>query len=205
LLIGAGVVALLDAFGAFEVNLTVVLASGLAVVGLALVVSTWFGRAHGLILVGVLLLAATAVSSVIDVPLRGGMGNHVYRPANTAELRREYHLTAGRLDLDLRDVHVRRGVTRVDATNGFGMIDVDVPTDVRVVVTAHAGAGSLQLFGRESDGIDTGDRVTVAPLTAGGTRADAGTLDLDLRVGAGAVRIRRFDPVGDSITVPEAG
>ena len=55
LLIGAGVTTLLQASGAVDVNLSVVLASATCFVGAVLVLSTWIGRARGLILVGIVL------------------------------------------------------------------------------------------------------------------------------------------------------
>ena len=52
LLIGGGVVWLLDNNGTTHFTVAGVLAGGLCVVGLALVLSTWFGRAQGLIPIG---------------------------------------------------------------------------------------------------------------------------------------------------------
>lgn len=200
LLIGAGVVALLHEVSAVDVNLTVVFAAGLGIVALALIVSAWIGRARGLIVVGLLLAAATAFSSVIDVPLHGGWGDRHYHPTSTAALQRHYELAGGQLMINLRDVPVPRGVERVRATVGFGQLDVNVPSDVRVVVHAHAGAGSLQLLGRTDDGLDVSAREIAAPIAT--TREPTGTIDLDLRVGAGAIRVVRFDKSGNEI-VPE--
>jgi phage shock protein PspC (stress-responsive transcriptional regulator) len=196
LLIGAGVVALLHEVDAIDVNLTVVLAIGLGIVALALIASAWIGRARGLIFVGLLLAAATGLSSVVDVPLHGGWGERHYHPTSSSLLARNYELAGGQLFLNLRDLPVR-GVERVKATLGFGQLDVDVPSDVRVVVRAHAGAGSLQLFGRDDDGIDVSARELAPPTTA--SQAQRGTIQLDLRVGAGAIRVTRFDRSGNEI------
>jgi phage shock protein PspC (stress-responsive transcriptional regulator) len=200
LLIGAGVVALLHEVDAIDVNLTVVFAVGLGIVALALIASAWIGRARGLILVGLFLAAATAVSSIVDVPLHGGWGERHYHPVSSSVLPHNYELAGGQLFINLRDLPVHRGVERVRATLGFGQLDVDVPSDVRVVVRAHAGAGSLQLFGRNDDGLDVSARELAAPTAA--SEAQSGTLQLDLRVGAGAIRVTRFDRSGNELVSP---
>jgi hypothetical protein len=188
-LIGGGIASLLQATGALDVNLTVVLAIATGVVGAALVVAAFAGRAHALILVGLLLLGATAISNTIDVPLRGGIGRREYRPVQLAELKPHYELGIGQLWLDLRDVPLAGRTTTVDAQTGIGHLVVFVPSSVRVEVRAHAGAGSVMLYGHDEGGWPEDDRRAV-----GGT--GPGVLQLDLRVGAGAIEVRRFEPGG---------
>jgi hypothetical protein len=180
---------MLEATGALDVNLTVVLALATCVVGAALVVAAFAGRAHSLILVGVLLLGATAISNSIDVPLRGGIGSRDYRPLSLADLKQHYELGIGQLSLDLRDVPLSGRTTVVDAQTGIGHLVVFVPSSVRVEVRAHAGAGSVNLYGKDDGGWPEDDQRAVA-----GT--GPGVLRLDLRVGAGQVQVRRFEPGG---------
>src|SRR4051794_5915273 len=73
LLVGAGLVGLAVANGR-AVQLTAVLAGGLLVVGGGLIASAWFGRAWGLIPLGLLLLAALSLSTLVKVPFAGGIG-----------------------------------------------------------------------------------------------------------------------------------
>ena len=189
LLIGAGVACFVQATGAADVNLTVVLAIATCIVGAALAAAAFVGRAHTLIFVGVILLAATAVSNTLDVPLRGGIGSGHYQPLQRSELQRRYELGIGELKVDLREVPLADETTTVDVRDGVGHILVMVPNSVRVEVHAHAGAGSLNLFGHEQGG-----------WPADATRAVDGTgpgvLRLDLRAGAGNVEVRRFEPDG---------
>jgi phage shock protein PspC (stress-responsive transcriptional regulator)/predicted membrane protein len=189
LLIGAGIASLLQATGALDVNITVALAIATCTVGAALVVAAFAGRAHTLILVGVLLVAATGISSTIDVPLRGGIGSTTYRPFELSSLKSHYELGIGELQIDLRDLPLADRTTVVDAQAGIGQVLVFVPSSVRVEVDAHAGAGSLMLFGHESGGWPENDQQAIA-----GT--GPGVLRLNLRVGAGQVRVRRFEPGG---------
>ena len=172
-------------------NLTVVLAIATCVVGAALVTAAFAGRAHMLILVGIVLLAATAISNTIDVPLRGGIGSRTYRPLQLSELKSHYELGIGKLELDLRDVPLAGRTTVVDAQTGVGALLVLVPSSVRVEVHAHAGAGSVRLFGNEAGGWpENADRAVA------GSGTGAGVLQLNLRTGARRGRVRRFEPGG---------
>jgi len=183
---------LLDSVNAVNVTLAGVLASGLVVVGAALVLSAWFGRARGLIPIGVLLLLATIPASVIDVPISGGIGEREYRPITRVDLRRNYELGIGHLVVDLRATPLSGRVTTVKASLGIGELDVDVPADVRVDVRAHAGAGAVEIFGHLDDGL-TQDSRRVAGVH------ERGVLHLDLRVGAGSINVRRWSADGVSI------
>lgn len=189
LLIGGGAAALLDSVGAVHVTLAAVLASGLIVVGGALVLSGWFGRARGLIPIGVLLLLATIPASVIDVPITGGIGERTYHPTALSDVRRTYELGVGHLVVDLRDAPLSDHATAIAGSLGIGELEIDVPADVRVVVTAHAGAGATEIFGHLDDGV-THDTHQVA-----GAR-QPGVLRLDLRVGAGSIHVRRWSAHG---------
>jgi predicted membrane protein len=189
LLIGAGAVALLDSIDAVHITLAAVLATGLIVVGAALVLSAWFGRARGLIPIGVLLLLATIPASVIDVPISGGIGEQSYHPVTRTELRNEYELGIGHMTIDLQDVRLSGRVTTIKGSLGIGELDVDVPANVRVDVRAHAGAGATELFGHEENGWTRDNHVIAAPR-------QRGVLRLVLRVGAGAIKVRRWAPDG---------
>ena len=84
LLIGAGIASLLQATGALDVNLAVVLAIGTCIVGVALIASAWAGRAYGLVPIGILLALTAGVATIVDVPLTGGFGPRTYTPATGA-------------------------------------------------------------------------------------------------------------------------
>jgi phage shock protein PspC (stress-responsive transcriptional regulator) len=198
LLIGAGAAALLDSADAVHVTVAGVLASGLLVVGIAMIVSTWFGRAHGLIPIGIILLLATIPAVSIDVPISGGIGEHQYNPVTRAELHRNYKLGIGHLAIDLQDAPLKNRVTSISAQLGVGELEVDLPANVRVEVRTHTGAGHTELFGRNEGGWPHDDHA-VAGVN------QRGVLHLDLRVGAGAVIVRRFVPNGPLPTIPYNG
>jgi phage shock protein PspC (stress-responsive transcriptional regulator) len=193
LLIAGGGAALLDSAGAVHLTVAGVLAAALVVVGLALVASAWFGRARGLIPIGVLLLLAAIPAATIDVPITGGVGDRHYHPVARTTLHRKYQLGIGQLVIDLRDAPLSGRVTTISGSLGIGELDVDVPDNVRVDVRAHAGAGATDIFGRREGGWPQDTR----QLAGAGER---GVLHLDLRVGAGSIRVRRWSPGGAFVT-----
>ena len=189
LLIGGGACALLDAAGTVHFTLGGVLASGLILVGLALLLSTWFGRAHGLIPIGLILLLVTIPAVVIDVPLTGGIGDHVYRPTTRAEMQTHYELGIGQLSIDLRNAPLTNRISNVSGQLGIGALTVDVPANVQVDVHAHVGAGHIELF----DNQDGGWPEDMSAVAGANQR---GVLHLDLKVGAGAIFVRRWSATG---------
>src|SRR5205814_3242496 len=125
-LMAVGVGAILDQSGAVSLTVGRSLALALAVIGVGLLVGTWWGRARWLIVLGILLVPAVLAASLIHVPLTGGTGERFYRPVSPAEIPSAYRLAAGRMVIDLRDATLPETAT-VEATVGLGELDLDVP------------------------------------------------------------------------------
>ena len=88
LLLGAGVAALLDVTGAMDVDPVAVGALGLGVIGLALIVSAWAGRAYGLVPIGIVLSLVLTMLTIVDVPFTGGVGDTQLSPDGGGRHRR---------------------------------------------------------------------------------------------------------------------
>jgi hypothetical protein len=165
---------------------TRVFAGAIVVVGAALVLTTWFGRGAVLIPLGVLLVGLLSLSSLIDVPFKGGVGQRIERPISTADLKSEYHLAAGELTLDLGQTTFPIGSTsNIEATVGAGHLVVIVPRGVEVDLHGHAGAGEVRLLGDDGQGGVRVDRDTTLHAPEGAAR-----IDLDAEVGLGQVEVR---------------
>jgi phage shock protein PspC (stress-responsive transcriptional regulator)/predicted membrane protein len=197
LLIGAGVTFLLNAADVISVNLAVVFATGTLIVAAALLVSTWFGRAYGLIAVGVILALLTGAAATIDVPLRGGIGERIEQPATVSDVAATYQHGIGRLVIDLRNTQGLAGAERtITARLGIGQLEVIVPRGSVLSVQAHVGAGAIDVFDRQRHGWDvtyvvrawTIDQLGIPSGTAI-PPPNAPRLHLDLRVGAGHIRV----------------
>src|SRR5437763_14370169 len=111
----------LDASGAIDLDLGVLAALTLALVGAALVISAWWGRARGLLALGIPLVLAVGLFGLVDVPLRGGIGDPTYHPHRAVGVQRDYELAIGNLSVALRDgdfsgarrpVHAKLGIGR---------------------------------------------------------------------------------------------
>jgi phage shock protein PspC (stress-responsive transcriptional regulator) len=136
-----------------QVSAGTFLAGCLIVVGAGLLAGAWWGHARALVVLGVLLAGATAVASVADVPLAGGIGDRRWIVHTGEELRAHYRLGVGNAELDLTDLKLTDD-RRVEVTVGMGDLRVHLPPDADVDVRGHAGFGVVSLLGRESDGAD---------------------------------------------------
>ncbi|MGQ0803271.1 MAG: PspC domain-containing protein [Actinomycetota bacterium] len=184
LLVLGGAAGLAQAAGIVDVTAEEVVAVALVLTGLGLLVGAWWGRAHGLIAVGVVLTLVLGALTIVDVPFAGGFGERTYRPVSGRELRPEYRLFAGEMLLDLSRVDIAEGTTEIDVSVAFGELTVVTPPTDTVVVVAHVGAGELRVLGEHDQGVDT-DATRVIQ------RRGAGTVRLDLRVVAGEIRVSR--------------
>jgi phage shock protein PspC (stress-responsive transcriptional regulator) len=182
-----GVLFALDASHAIELSAQAIFATSLLIVGLALVVGTWIGRARVLIAVGAVLAIALALAAAVDVPLRGGIGTRSYAPASATDIPPVYRLGLGRQTIDLTGLDLAGKTVQVTSSVGIGVVHVEVPSNVRVVARGRAGTGDVDIDLDDTSGTQV-DRTIVLPAT--GT-ATAGEIDLDLRVGLGRVIVDR--------------
>jgi phage shock protein PspC (stress-responsive transcriptional regulator) len=193
-LVVTGLAAVLDNLDVIDLTLGRALALFLTVVGLGLLVGGWWGRAWGLIPVGLLLIPVVAVASLANSePLRGGYGERLWQPRTAAEVRPVYRLAGGELILDLGRVRFEPGsTTAVEASLTAGRLLVVVPDEVTADVHGRAGVGNLDLFetGDEDWGVQVDTSVTQPPTKAPKAGA-APTVRLDVHVGYGLVEVRR--------------
>jgi len=188
-LVGIGLVGAIGALSGDSVRWDILMASTIIGLGAVLVIAAPFGGARALIPLGLLLATGTGIAAAADLELSGGAGERVYRPQIAAELKSEYHLAAGRQELDLRDVALPDGVTKVKLEQGFGELIVRVPERSRVQVDAEVSGGEVEALGRESNGFEAD--VDLSPTGTGPV------LDIDAHVGFGYIGIvRGDDPVG---------
>src|SRR5829696_1136958 len=90
------------------------------IAGVALVVAGLSGGARWLIAPALVLVLPLAIVAAADVEVDGGVGDRQYRPATVAELHPDYELGIGELILDMRDVDLPAGTTRVRVEVGIG-------------------------------------------------------------------------------------
>jgi phage shock protein PspC (stress-responsive transcriptional regulator) len=184
LLVFVGGAILLGVSGAMSVNVAAVASIALMIVGVALLVGAYFGRARGLIALGIVftLVAGTLANS--DVSVHGPIGNRTYVPVTQSAVRSTYRVAIGNLRVDLRNVQWSRGVHDVHVRVGIGEAEVFVGPDVRVTVTGHAGIGAVRLFDRKTGGVSVDDHNSVGPVAPG-----TPIVHIDARAGIGDVHV----------------
>ncbi|MFF4314185.1 PspC domain-containing protein [Streptomyces sp. NPDC001507] len=170
------------------------LACALIVFGLGTALSSFLGRTGAgslflALLTAALLAAATALPSNISTHWTRAS----WTPATTAEVSPAYDLGTGVATLDLTHIRVARGRTvSTSAEVGAGQLKIVVPADVTVRMSIDVGVGDIRLPGEDKKDVDVepGRHKDVTLPPASGAK-NAGTLDLDLQVGAGQVEVTR--------------
>lgn len=169
------------------------------VCGLGLAIGAFAGGARWLLAPALLLALPLAGVAAADVKLEGGVGERHHRPAAITDVREHYELGIGKLDIDLRHVDFPAGDTRVRVDLGIGEVVVRVPDDVCVAPVVHAGAGNVDLFGRDQGGLDLDVEETPR------VRPSASRLVVDADVGMGEVRITTSPSDGDWFGLEDPG
>jgi phage shock protein PspC (stress-responsive transcriptional regulator) len=191
-LIVTGLAVVLGNLEVLDLTAGQVLAIFLTVLGVGLLMGTWWGRSWGLIALALLLVPVVAAASLADSePLTGGMGTRTWRPRTTAEVRPAYRLAAGDLIVDLSRVRFASGATGVEASVAAGRVLVVVPDDVAVDVRGRVGVGGVDLLDRVDQGVQVDSSATAPPARSPNEQLGAGSVRLDLHVGYGVVEVRR--------------
>ena len=158
MLAAIGLLALATNVAGADVDLGQFFGLALGVLGIGLVVGTWWGHARLLILLGVLLIPFAIAASFITVPIEGGLGSHRFSPTSTTELRDEYRLVGGSVVLDLTDIHGGDEPIVITASVAVGEVFVALPEDAGFELDAAVGAGTMVLLGDYKEGTNVEDR-----------------------------------------------
>lgn len=170
------------------------LACALIVLGLGIAVSSFLGRTGaGSIFLAIVTAGLLATAAALPKDITTHWVRTTWTPVAVRDVRQDYELGTGVGTLDLTKVDLskdRTVTTRVDV--GVGRLVVIVPPDVTVKATIDVGVGDIQLPGDDERDVDVepGKRKEVTLPPPSNTK-NAGTLDLDLRVGIGQAEVSR--------------
>ena len=181
MLTAIGLLALATNVSGAAVDLGQFFGVALAVLGVGLVFGAWWGSARLLILLGILLLPPAIAASFITTPIEGGLGYHRFSPTSPDELRAEYRLVGGQVELDLTNVEAGSEPVEIAASVAVGEVFVLLPADAGIELDADVGLGGLFLFGAYQSGTALEDRYAI---DGRGPR-----FVLGLEAGIGAVRV----------------
>lgn len=190
--LGLGVLGMIDVAGT-DVSASAYPALATGVAGVMLLVGAFYGRAGGIIFLGLIaatVLAGTTVGERIETDV------NLVRPATPAEVVDTYSQGAGELVYDLTAIENVAALDgrRIMLEQGVGRIEVIVPRNVDVVTTTSVGAGDVKLFDTTRDGlgIDFTQRHDVAN--------EAATIYLTVQLGLGEVAVH--GPTDSITTTP---
>jgi phage shock protein PspC (stress-responsive transcriptional regulator) len=188
LVVALGTLAINDATWA-SVPVSAYVATALAIVGAGLLIGTWFGRARGLIGLGILLTLALPLSIVADGLNLESAGSVTVRPQSVEAVPtglQEYG--AGSVVYDLTELELTdtNSIT-IDIDQGVGELRVIVPPEADVTVNADVGLGAVEAFQTRSGGPGTSRQIT----DLGDDGAGGGEITLNLDLGVGRVEVRR--------------
>jgi phage shock protein PspC (stress-responsive transcriptional regulator) len=154
--------------------------------GLTLIAAGLLGGPRWLMLPVVVLVLPLGVVTAAGIDLHGGVGHRDYRPASVADLRPEYRIGAGEINLDLARMALPPGRTNVKVVVGVGDARVRLPHGACASADVRIGAGATAL----PDGSHHGFDVTVADAA----RDARSVVHVDAQVGLGFLRVS--DPAG---------
>jgi hypothetical protein len=163
-------------------------AVALAIIGGMLLLGAFFGRAGGLIVLGLLASLVLGGAAVAN-PSFDGDRDLVAHPTSAAAVHDSYTVPAGRIELDLTHLS---DVSDLDGRDialdaNVGEIVVVVPDDVAVNYDAHVEAGgAIDVPGASRDGWGSSLEGELAS-----TGTPAATVDLDLGLRFGHIELRQ--------------
>ncbi|HEX3214558.1 MAG TPA: PspC domain-containing protein [Actinomycetota bacterium] len=190
-LIVTGLALVLNNMDVLDLSLGQVLAVFLTVLGGGLLVGTWWGRAWGLIPVGLLAVPVVALTALAGpVPVEGGVAERLFQPTTPAEVRSPYRLAGGELILDLSKVDFGPGAPPVEASVAGGRVLVVLPDEVAAEVRGRVGVGAIDLLDHVDSGAQVDSTVT-EPAAKAPAEGAAPTVELDLMAGYGVIEVRR--------------
>ena len=152
MLIGIGLLAMATVVTGSSVDLVRYFGLALTIIGVGLLIGTWYGHARLMILLGFLLLPFAIAASLIHVPFEGGFGSLEVRPTSVDDLDAEYRLAGGQIYLDLTRIEDDGEPIEVDASVAMGDLLVVLPEDAGAELNTAVGAGSLLILGDADEG-----------------------------------------------------
>ena len=188
-LLALGLIAVVDAAGA-SVPFPVYPATALGIVGVGLIIGTWYGRGRGLIALGIILSLVLGVFGTFSVSRDMRVGEVTWKPASLSQVDNNYNAAFGDATLDLTNVDFTSSTepVSVDVAVRFGSLTIILPPNVDATVTSNVHAGNADVFRDNQSGVSS-EPNTVTDLGADGP--GGGQLHLSAQVDFGNLEVRR--------------
>ncbi|MFE2348731.1 PspC domain-containing protein [Kitasatospora cineracea] len=176
------------AAGHGEHRWSTVLAVALLPLGLAMAISSRWGRTRGLTLLALLLTAGLVLAAGTSATVADSTGDRTWTAAQD-DLRSRYTLGLGDARLDLSALDPHGGTLATELRVGAGSARVTVPAGVELRLKLRDGAGGVDLpDGQRFDGPFTNEDVVIEVPDG---QPSKGVLELTVTVGAGDIEVVR--------------
>jgi hypothetical protein len=153
-------------------------------------------RTIALLIVGAIALFLVMVAVVAGLVIGGVIGSVVSgkgpvqvrteQPQSMDQLRDNYKLETGSLEVNLEDLTLPQDTTEVEASVENGALTMVVPKGVAVSAHAEVGNGSLSILGNDLNGENLDKEYESSGYDQAGRR-----LSLDLSTGTGVISVVR--------------
>lgn len=152
-IIVVGVLSVLSIAEVYTIEPIAIAAAGLGVLGLGLLVGTFFGRALWLLSIAIPLAVVTLLLAIVpsNLNLGQGVGERDWRPVTIQQASVPFQLTLGEATLDLSQLQVPADaavVVPVSANLGVGELHVIIPAGMNVEVDSTVALGELTVVGQ---------------------------------------------------------
>ncbi|WP_328988367.1 PspC domain-containing protein [Kribbella sp. NBC_01245] len=166
-----------------QASLPLMLAIGLATLGLGMLVGGFAGKTLGLLPVGILLAVGVAATQVFPTVPRVRDLNYVASPETPITATTPaFQVDAGSIRIDLTKAKFEKGA-KISASGKAGEIVVQLPKNVDVTGVGQVKMGHVQAFDRDKGGYQA--ELTFSDLGADKVAGpDSVELDLDLTTGS---------------------
>ena len=144
-----------------------------------LLLGSFFGRAGGIILVGLVAASVTVGTTIAD---HWNPHSTTVIPTTSAAVQSEYTMDVGEIRLDLTEIRDPQALDGREITldGNVGHLEIRVPEGVTVVSESTiSGVGGISAFGRDAGGFDT----SLTSSRTAGVGAPHLTIVTDLHVG----------------------
>jgi phage shock protein C len=169
-------------------SLRVMTSIALILVGVVMLIEARRGFHGGLMALAIILtliLGASAATS-FNLAVDGAFGDQRHNVTQVSDLRNSYSHAFGTVTLDLRNLELPPGRTRVEVSAAFGEATVLLPRDVAFRLNGSSAFGSI-----DAPGFSTGGIVSSRSYTSPGYSDAERRLDIDLSVAFGSGRVRQ--------------
>jgi phage shock protein PspC (stress-responsive transcriptional regulator) len=186
MLLGLGILAILDNFDVFAVEIEPrhYLALAVTIVGVGLLVGSIAGRARWLILLGAIMIPTLMFSPVFEYDWNETTFDATETPLTFEEVEPNYHVDLGELAIDLRQLPWQGEEIEISATVDAGNLVIYLPDGVGIVGGARVDAGRVSGLGRSTGGLGE-------PTLEWNDPGPLGTVFLHAEVNLGNIEIHR--------------